>query len=143
MADLRKTFRWLQERYGFDVLLQRKDLSSPKEGQYRYQPNKGYRNELEKYTVRSSYPRQSRLTTSREEVTEGVVTYVDLLFYFQWDANPKEGDRIYVEDDRFKIQESKEYFGMEVYKVDYALANIGVGGRIEYWTVGATREEPH
>lgn len=74
---------------------------------------------------------------------EGAVTNVDMVFYFQWDADPKEGDRIYVEDKRYDIAGSKDYLGMEIYEVDYALANRGVGGRIEFWTVGATREKPH
>jgi hypothetical protein len=143
MPDMRKTFRWIQQRYGHNVYLQRRDLYAAEDGVYRFKENEGYKEHLEQYTVRSRFPgaNNSGLARTRNEVDEGVITEVDMIFYFQWDADPKEGDRIYVKDPRYNSPNASD--GHELYKIDYAVANRGLGGRIEYWAVGATRESPN
>lgn len=143
MPDLRRTFQLIQRKYGHNVFLQRRDLSIPADGIHRIQTNNGYKPELERYTVRSRFPgRDASLPMAAEEYREGVVTNVDLLFYFQHDANPKEGDRIYVKDDRYNSTTNVMH-GYELFVIDYAVAHRGVGGRIEYWTAGASRSSPN
>lgn len=142
MPDLRQTFKYIQRKYGHNILLQRRDLSIEPDGPHQLQTNNGYKAELERFTVRSRYPgRDASLPMSAEEYREGIVTNVDLLFYFQHDANPKEGDRIYVQDDRYAASK-KLMHGYEMYVIDYAISHRGLGGRIEYWTAGATRSTP-
>lgn len=144
MTDLRKSFRNIQRKYGHNILLQRKDLAVEASGIYRDQDNRGYRKELERYTVRMQPVSKSNanLIQAAQEQMEGVVTNVDMIFFFQWNAAPKEADRIYVEDDRYKVPGSKKYYGYELYVIDYAVGHRGLGGRIEFWTVGANRVQP-
>ncbi len=145
MADLRKTFQHIQRRYGHNIFLQRKDLASVENGMYRFETNRGFKENLERYTVRMMQPSQNnaQIVQSRQEQAEGVVILVDKIFYFQWDANPKDGDRIYIADDRYLVPGNDQYNGYEMYLIDYAVGHRGIGGRIEYWTVGATRETPN
>lgn len=145
MTDLRKSFQYIQKRYGHNVLLQRKILSTAQDGQYRTEENGGYKKQLEKYTVRSMPPSRNtaQLVQARQESEEGIATMVDRVFYFQWNAHPKEGDRIYLKDDRYFVPGSNEFRGYELYIIDYAIPNFGIGGRIEYYTVGASRSRPN
>lgn len=145
MTDLRKTFTYIQRRYGHDVLLQRKKLETTKVGPHRYEDNRGFNAQLEKFTVRSMPPSRNtaQLVQARQEMEEGVGTMVDRVFYFQWNAHPKEGDRIYMKDDRYLGVDKTEFPGYELYIIDYAVPNFGIGGRVEYYTVGATRAKPN
>lgn len=136
MSDLRKVFKTIQQGWGHDVLLQRRVVDS-QSGIYSMAANNGFSTKLERYTVRHMYPRKSQLSHATDEFKEGLLREVDLLFYFQHDAKPKEGDRILEADDRFSTAGKP---GFNTYVIDFALPQRGVGGRVEYWMVGCTRE---
>lgn len=132
MPDLRKVLTGVLRRYGHDVFLQRRLLDSANSPH----PQPVYANKLEKYTVRRMHPNSINFAGVVHERSEGVSLSVDLVFYFQHDARPKEGDRIYEPDDRYADKQI-------VWKIDYAHAMRGRGGRVEFWTCGVTREEPN
>lgn len=122
MINIRQEMKKILRGWGHDVYLQR------------WKNNK-YAPDIEKYTVRYTYPRLASLSNTQSPKREGLVQDVDLLYFFSWDANPREGDRIYEEDPRFASNHT-------MWKIKYALAMRGRGGRIEYWVCGANRELP-
>lgn len=124
MIRAEKTFHKILREYGYNVLLQR-----------RLSDNFLYSDTLERYTARSRIPRISELAHSQDEANEGLTTSVDLIFYFEANVNPKEGDRIY-EENPTSINNSN------IYIIDYALPMRGRLGKIIFWTVGASRERP-
>lgn len=140
MPDLRRVFKNVMTGWGHDVLLQRRVLRS-QTGLYGLEDNNGYTEKLERYTVRHRFPRISKAASSQFEAQEGITRDVDILFYFPWDAKPKEGDRIFEPDDRF--DDGRTNTGYSSYTIDFALPMRGVGGRVEYWECGCSREIPH
>lgn len=128
--NVEQKFYSILRRYGHNVFLQRvlnteKGNEAPR-----------YSNKLEQWTTYSLMPGgSSGISHTAEENQEGLMYDVDMIFYFQAKVNPASGDRIYEEVDRLPNKEA-------VYSVDFAQPLRGVGGRIIYWTVGATRIEP-
>ena len=123
-VDLRRTMVGILKKYGHNIFLQRRintDNSSIKE----------FGEVLERHTVRSRFP--GSLAAVQNEGIEGVLHNADMIYYFKWDANPNEGDRIYEHYERNSID-------VRVFTVGYALPMRGRGGRIDFWTVGAKRE---
>lgn len=90
-------------------------------------------NTLERHTVRHMYPANRGLPQVAEEEPEGIVHNADMIYYFRYDANPAEGDRIYEEDPN----------GKTTWLIDYSLPMRGRGGQIVYWVAGVTRENPN
>ena len=126
MTDMRASFRAVLNKYGYNVFLQRR-LSA-------YEvDNAVFERQLEKHTVRSTYPRKTNLENAANEASEGITHDYDQVFYFMHDAVPKRGDRIY-----------EEYFGRPnntaTYLIDESLPMRGEQGEIVFWTVGATQE---
>ena len=127
MANMRKVFLGILKTYGHDVFLQRRDgdTSGP-------HPQPRFKNVLEKHTCRRMFPSAS-LDVAAEERPEGIVTTVDMIFYFMHTVAPKEGDRIYEPDSRYPG-------GRAIYRIDYANSVRGKRGEITYWVAGATKD---
>lgn len=121
--DARRSMETILKRYGHDILLQRRIEKSTSEV-------KKFSGVLERHTVRAMYPGSGSLPSVADEQLPGVTHSADMVFYFKWDANPSAGDRIYEGDVADKTA--------RVYTIDYSIPNRGVGGRVEFWTVGAT-----
>lgn len=124
MIDPKKTIRKILREYGHDILIQR-----------RLSDDFLYSDTFERYTTRSRVPRTSELPNSKEEKPEGIVTSVDLIFYFEASVNPNQGDRIY-EESPVSID------GSNIFVIDEVLPVRGRLGHIAYWIVGASRERP-
>lgn len=122
MIDLRREMTKVLRQWGHDIYLQR-------------WKNNRYDDALEKHTVRQTYPRMSSLANTELFSKETVIQDVDLFFYFSWDVNPRENDRLYEEDPRYASNHS-------IWRIKYALPMRGRGGRIEYWVCGSNRESP-
>lgn len=121
MIDLRKEFDSFLRKYGYNVYLQRRLPA----GTYDTQLN--YSNQLEIHTVRSRPPGAGMA----DEEPEGITHSNMRIFYFRWDANPSEGDRIY------ELAENKTFI------IADAEPKRGFKGRFEYWQVQANRESPN
>lgn len=122
MIDLKRSFRKILKNWGHDVNIQR------------VMKNGNYSQTLEKYTTRHVGQTGTMNATSTEEGLEGVTAKYDMVYYFEAEVNPKEGDRIY-EDLGMGI--ARNY---TIYRIDVATPVRGKMGKIVYWTVGATRE---
>ena len=78
MINAQKVFKKILRQWGHDVFLQRRISDD-----FVYQVN------LERYTTRSHLPKKFSLTSTRDEVPEGIVTSSDLVYYFEHYVNPK------------------------------------------------------
>jgi hypothetical protein len=124
MINPERTLKKILREYGHDVLLQR-----------RISDNFLYSQTFERVTTRHFFPSSEALAQAQREDNEGVNTNVDLIFYFESDINPKQGDRIY-EDSQSNINSPN------IYLIDFAAPVRGKFGKILYWMAGATRERP-
>lgn len=124
MINLRNTFKKTLRDWGHDIFLQR-----------RLSDDFVYSDQLERYTTRSYLPRAISLSKAKQEVPEGIVTYSDIIYYFEYNVNPKAGDRIY-EESFNPLEDSIMYL------IDESYAVRGRNGQITYWVVGATKEIP-
>lgn len=120
----RKKMDQILGKWGHDVYLQRRLWDD--------EDNK-FLNKLEIHTVRHMYPSNRALPRTLEEKVEGLTNTVELLYFFRYNANPGEGDRIYDHDPNSKT----------TWLIDWALPMRGRGGQIVYWTTGVTREGPN
>lgn len=119
MADLHKAFERILQRWGHDIVLQRKEGS-------------GFTSTLERHTVR--HTDSMNATKAAEERIEGVTRTADMVYYFRAEALPKEGDRIY--------EQQENLDGETTWLIDYAIPMRGFAGQVVYWIAGATRENP-
>lgn len=124
MIDAKKSFKNILKKYGHDVLLQRRISDSFE-----------YSQELERYTTRHYYPRIGSSMFAQEENLEGFSSNVDLVYFFEEQVYPKNGDRIY------------EEFGnvisnAQIYLIDTVIPIRGRLGKVVYWAVGVSRENP-
>lgn len=124
MIDPKKAFRKILREYGHDILLQR-----------RLSDNFLYAEHFERITTRHFFPSSEVLAQAQKEDNEGINTSVDLIFYFESEVNPKQGDRIY-EESPSNVNDPN------IYLIDFAAPARGRMGKIVYWIVGATRERP-
>jgi len=131
MADLRQAFDYILREWGHNILLQRWNGVECK-----------YETTLERHTVRHKYPAVRGLPGIMQEQPEGLTHVVDMIYYFRRDAKPKEGDRIYEEDERYAGYPDNNT-GKTVWLIDYALPMRGRGGKVDYWMVGCTRARPN
>lgn len=120
--DIRRVFEGILKKWGHDVLLQRRintDNSLEKE----------FSTRLERHTTRNRLP---GVVGIEEENLEGEFANADLIYYFKWNVNPREGDRIYENYERGLND-------VVLFEVTYAHPMRGRGGNINYWAVGAQR----
>jgi hypothetical protein len=124
MINPETTFKKILREYGHDILLQR-----------RISDNFLYSQTFERITTRHFFPSAEALAQAQREDNEGVNTNVDLIFYFESEVNPKQGDRIYEES-------PSNINSPNLYLIDFAAPVRGRFGKIVYWIAGATRERP-
>lgn len=122
MIDLEKSFSRKLKQWGYNILLQRK------------LENGNYKDTLEQVTTRSVFPGGMNNARSTQEEDEGVVTNSNAIYYFEASVNPGEGDRIY----EMIPNVSGKY---TIYVIDTSSPMRGRGGKIVFWTVGATKEK--
>lgn len=127
MADLRKSLDTILMKWGWDILLQRRINTDS--------DRKQFKSAVERHTVRGTFPGASvGLTGITQEQEQGTVHDADMVYYFRFNANPREGDRIY--DDAERTSDD-----VRRYTIDWVTPMRGIHGRIEFWTVGATLEK--
>jgi len=126
--NLRGEVSAILNQWGHNILLQRR--IDPFNGEERE-----YSNTLERWTVRHRYPSNASLANVQNEALQGVIHEVDMIYYFTYDAAPREGDRIYENIETFPSDQT-------TWLVSYSLPMRGRKGRIEYWAVGVIRETP-
>ena len=124
MINPEKTFKKILREYGHDILLQR-----------RISDDFLYSETFERITTRHFFPSSEALAQAQREDNEGINTNVDLIFYFESEVNPKQGDRIY-EESPSNVNDPN------IYLLDFAAPVRGKFGKIVYWIAGATRERP-
>lgn len=123
MSSLQSKFDFILKKYGHNVLLRKE-----RNGNVAW----------ERHTVRSRYPAFRGVPSIREEQIEGIIHTVDMIFYFRWDAYPREGDIIYEEDVRYEDDHAHVQW-----VIDYAVPQREAGGRIAYYIAGVTRNVPN
>ena len=122
MINLEKVFKKTLSNWGHDVYIQR------------IMANGNYRNNLERVTTRNIYPAGTANANLSQELEEGIAANSEVVYFFEALVNPKEGDRIYEKlPNNFDRQ--------TIYLVDACSPRRGKGGKIVYWTVGATKEK--
>jgi hypothetical protein len=124
MINPERTFKKILREYGHDILLQR-----------RISDDFLYSETFERITTRHFFPSSEALAQAQREDNEGINTNVDLIFYFESEVNPKQGDRIY-EESPSNVNDPN------IYLLDFAAPVRGKFGKIVYWIAGATRERP-
>ena len=85
-------------------------------------------------TTRSVFQNGRLNTQAKQEQQEGIEINSEVVYYFEADINPQEGDRIY---EILPNAHGKE----TIYVIDTASPNRGRMGRITFWTVGASKEK--
>ena len=124
MINTAKAFQKILREWGHDVLIQR-----------RLSDDGVYSDRFEKVTTRHITAASRYLASTKEETTEGVIINSDRIYYFAPTINPKSGDRIY-EEISSGLENQILYVMEECYPVRCK------NGKIEFWTVGATKESP-
>lgn len=124
MINSKSVFKKILKEWGHDILLQR-----------RLSDDGMYSDRFEKITTRYVTAASRYLASTKEERMEGLVVNSDRIYYFESIVNPKPGDRIY-EESESPLEDYTLYLIEECYPVR------GRYGNIDFWTVGATKEEP-
>lgn len=128
--NMKRDFESIIRKYGHDIYLQR--VNNPQTGN----ETPDYADKLEKWTVYSMFPGGSmRAGRTTDEADEGHRTDVDMIFYFQAEANPTTGDRIYEEIDRFPDHQA-------LYVIEFAIPMRGTNGALIFWECGSMRKLP-
>lgn len=122
MINLEKSFQKLLRDWGYDVYIQRK------------MANGNYSNQLERVTTRSVFQNGRINTQAKQEQQEGIEINSEVVYYFESNINPQEGDRIYE-------TLPNAYSKQTIYVIDTASPNRGRMGKISFWTVGASKEK--
>lgn len=115
--------------YGHDIYLQRVDNTTTDYDNIRYY------DELEIHTVRFSVTANRALPGMRQEMKEGILNTAERIYYFRYDANPFDNDRVYEIEPRPKDRQI-------VWVIDGAVPMFGPNGNLVYWVCGATRIRP-
>lgn len=130
---LRRALDGVLRNWGHDVMLQRKNPDG-----------RGFQSKLERHTVRHRYPAVRGLPQIAQERPEGMTHVVDMVYYFNANARPREGDRIYEFDTRYDGMDGEvDDYGQSTWLIDYAIPMRGKGGQVIFWATGVTREEPN
>lgn len=122
MINIEKTFKKILSEWGHDIYIQR------------IMANGNYKDSLERVTVRNVYPSGATNAKLGQELEEGLVVNSEVVYYFESQVNPKEGDRIYE-----KLPNNMER--QTIYVIDTCSPRRGRGGKIVFWAVGATKEK--
>lgn len=128
MNDMQAKMKAIILKYGHDIYLQRRSENT-----------KGkpvYADDIEKHTVRFSIYNNRTLPNVQQEQLEGLVNTSSRVYYFLYEVNPYEGDRIYEDDPRNEKHQS-------VWQIDAAVPMRGIGGQIIYWVAGCSRIRPN
>jgi len=130
MTDVRASFLAIQQRYGHNIYLQRR------ENEYTsISTDAEYSKTLETYTVRHMHPGSSVLPGISKEVMEGIIHDSEMIYFFQHDANPSSGDRIY---ENIELYPSS----LSTFLIDKSIPMRAYRGRIEFWACGVSQEGP-
>jgi len=122
MIDAKKSFKKILREWGHDVYIQR------------ILPNGDYSTNFERVTTRQVGQSGVSSSLASQEQTEGLDIKYDAVYYFEDVVNPREGDRIY---ENYSVKKNKQF---TIFTVDTATPIRGRLGKINFWTVGATRE---
>lgn len=128
MSYMKDRFDAILIKFGHDIYLNRR-VRGEDEGSY--SPT------FEKWTVRHRGS-NSTLANAQDEAIEGILSSSDRIYYFQSEAQPFDGDRIYETDPR--VQRPVD---QTVWQVDTAIPLRGVNGDIDYYVAGASRIRPN
>jgi hypothetical protein len=128
---MRDEFDLILKDYGHDIYLQRVDQTKENNAQ-----TIAYEDELEIHTVRFSVTANRALPGIRREDIEGIINTNERIYYFRYDANPFDNDRIYEIENNPKDKQS-------VWIIDGVVPMYGIGGNLIYWVAGATRIRPN
>jgi hypothetical protein len=123
--------------YGHDIYLQRRvadNLEVCRKAQY--SPV------LEKHTTRHMHGGSMGLSGAADDMEEGLVTSAEHVYWFQWDVNPREGDRIYEPDPRYDDDPDPRKRYQSLWEIDFAQPMREKRGRIAFWACGVTRTSP-
>jgi hypothetical protein len=122
MIDAKRSFKKILREWGHDVYIQR------------ILPNGDYSTNFERVTTRQVGQSGVSSSLASQEQTEGLDIKYDAVYYFEDVVNPREGDRIY---ENYSVKKNKQF---TIFTVDTATPIRGRLGKINFWTVGATRE---
>lgn len=123
MINSKVVFKKILKEWGHDVLIQR-----------RLSDDGMYSSKFEKVTTRSVTSARY-LASTKDEQNEGVFVNSDRVYYFESAIRPNPGDRIYEESE----SSLEDYI---LYGIEECYPVRGRGGKIDFWTVGATKLEP-
>lgn len=122
MIDAKRSFKKILREWGHDVYIQR------------ILPNGDYSTNFERVTTRQVGQSGVSSSLASQEQAEGLDIKYDAVYYFEDVVNPREGDRIY---ENYSVKKNKQF---TIFTVDTATPIRGRLGKINFWTVGATRE---
>ncbi len=122
MINLEKVFKKTLSSWGHDVYVQR------------IMANGNYSDTLERVTTRNIYTSGNTNAKLAQELEEGIASNSEVIYFFEASVNPKEGDRIYEKLPNTFDQQT-------IYLIDACSPRRGRGGKIVFWTVGATKEK--
>lgn len=122
MINLERSFKKILKEWGHDVYIQR------------IMPNNNYRDTLERVTTRNVFSSGITNAKSSQEQIEGIAVNSEVVYYFEAEINPQEGDRIY---ESLPNTFSKQ----TIYLIDTCSPRRGKNGKIIFWVVGATKEK--
>jgi hypothetical protein len=72
----------------------------------------------------------------QQENIEGIVNSAERVYYFKFDVEPRERDRIYEYDPRLTKNQT-------VWTIDQAVPMRGAGGEVVYHAAGVSRVRPN
>lgn len=126
MNSINKDFDSILKKWGHNIYLQRviEHFNGEK---------LRYDNTFERHTVR--HVSASSLTNSKQEHMEGIVFDLSMKYYMRVDSKPLPGDRIYENIESYPNN-------IVTYIIESVIPMRGEGGKISFWTVGATKESP-
>jgi hypothetical protein len=122
MINLERSFKKILKEWGHDVYIQR------------IMPNNNYRDTIERVTTRNVFSSGITNAKSAQEQIEGIAVNSEVVYYFEAEINPQEGDRIY---ESLPNAFSKQ----TIYLIDTCSPRRGKNGKIIFWVVGATKEK--
>jgi hypothetical protein len=123
MIDVKRSIRKILREWGHDVYIQR------------ILPNGNHSLKFERVTTRAVGQSGITNSTSTSSLDEGLLKKYDMVYYFESEVNPKEGDRVY---ENYSMKSHKNY---TMFRIEAVSATRGKFGKIVFWVVGASREK--
>jgi len=127
---MRQEFDTILANYGHDIYLQRVIHTDNNYDELVYDET------LEIHTVRFSVTANRALPGMRQEHLEGILNTAERIYYFRYDANPFENDRVYEIEPRPNDRQI-------VWLIDGVVPMYGINGNLVYWVTGCTRIRPN